>query len=248
MAIAEAIVSDRLRNRSYDRAPSTSCIRISPIVWRQTFDQLLGNCGAVALYRSVVNADSRPRICYDGTFWTQNPIFRAMKWLILISMLLAWQEAAAQQIYKSVDRDGNISYSSEPASDAVSVETVELPPPPGEDEIEQAQQRYLELEARDLDRELERQRQEEENLLRLQIQADLELRRQLADQQPASPVIIEQYPYYEYWGPPYAPPWHRPSGPRHPPSPAPNKLLKSGSPGTPGIDSDRNLYDSRLSK
>ncbi len=161
-------------------------------------------------------------------------------------MLLAWQEAPAQPIYKSIDRNGNISYSSEAATDAVRVEPVELPPPPGEDEIERAQERYLELEARDAERELERERQEQENLRLWQIQTDLELKRQLADQQPASPVIFDQYPYYGYWGTPYPPPWRGPWRPRHPSSP--NKLVKPGFRSAPDIDSDRMSNDSKLAK
>ena len=105
-----------------------------------------------------------------------------MKWLLCVSVLLTTYGVLAQQIYKSIDKDGNVSYSSEPITNAVKVETVAPPPEPSPEEVERAQRRYLELEARDAERENERREQEHEALRRQQIKADTDLRRQLANQ------------------------------------------------------------------
>ena len=68
-----------------------------------------------------------------------------------LACILAWGlmlfntgAAMAQKIYKSLDADGVVSYSSTPPPDAPSdqVETVRVDPPPAEAERTAAQQRY----------------------------------------------------------------------------------------------------------
>ncbi|MGH8550131.1 MAG: DUF4124 domain-containing protein [Methylococcales bacterium] len=154
-----------------------------------------------------------------------------MKWLTLVSILLLSHGIPAQQIYKSVDQNGNVSYSSEPAKAAVQVETIASPPTPSPEEVERAQQRYLELEARDARREEERREQELEILLQRQIRADLELKRQIAiaNRKPANVTVINQNPYYQY---PYfgggvnQPVWHNRTEPKHLPGPQNPELPK----------------------
>lgn len=116
----------------------------------------------------------------------------------MISILLASSAVSAEPIYKSIDRYGNVSYSLEPAMDAVRVKTVELPPTPSEDEIDRGRQRFQALEERDAQREIDRQRQEEADLQRLQILSNLELRRELANREPQYSPIVYQSPYYWY--------------------------------------------------
>ena len=149
-----------------------------------------------------------------------------MKPLALAFVLLFVQSVSAQQIYKSVDKQGNVSYSSEPAKGAVKVETVAPPPAPSRQDVEQAQERYRELEARDAEREASRREQEKEYQRQQQIRADLDLKRQIADQnkrRSPSVIVINRNPWY--WGRPYPPLWrdhHRPgshSMPQNPPVP-----------------------------
>jgi Domain of unknown function (DUF4124) len=128
-----------------------------------------------------------------------------MKLLVSLCCLIAIEGAAAQQIFKSVDQHGNVSYSSEPASGAVEVKIITPPPGPSPEEVERARQRYFELEARDAQREFERRQEEIAELRRQQIQADLELRRQIAEQKPGNVILINENPYY--WSRPYPPRW-----------------------------------------
>ncbi|MGR9105826.1 MAG: DUF4124 domain-containing protein [Gammaproteobacteria bacterium] len=154
-----------------------------------------------------------------------------MKWLILLCGLMIGLQATAQQIYKSIDRDGRISYSSEPEKGAVRVEKVVPLPAPSPEEIESARQRYRELEARDAEREKLRREQELETLRREQILADLELKREIArqssrDRVVSNPSPYPYAPYSYYWGRPYYPsrPGHRPN-PR--PVPVPQEPVPS---------------------
>ena len=61
--------------------------------------------------------------------------------LILAALLiLSTTILSAEEIYKSVDRDGNVSYSSTPAADAVKVETIEPPQEPDPVDVERAEE------------------------------------------------------------------------------------------------------------
>lgn len=140
-----------------------------------------------------------------------------MKWLLWVPFVLATYEVLAQQIYKSIDKNGNVSYSSEPVTNAVEVETVTPPPKPSLEEVEHAQRRYRELEARDSEREKERREQDRDALQRQQIRADRELMRQLTNQKPANVIVINQNPYY--WGRGYRPRWRKPIKPEPRPIP-----------------------------
>lgn len=128
-----------------------------------------------------------------------------MRWLIFVLILFITQGVGAEPIYKSIDKHGNVTYSSKPLKGATEVESVTLPPPPSPEEVERAKQRYLDLEARDAEREVQRQEEEREKLLQRQIQTDLELKRELASRKPPKVYIINQNPYY--WGRPFHPAW-----------------------------------------
>lgn len=67
---------------------------------------------------------------------------------VALALLLAVPAAAEPPIFKSIDAQGNVTYSSTPPSDDVQqVETVELPPGPTAEEQAEAQRQARELEA-----------------------------------------------------------------------------------------------------
>lgn len=128
-----------------------------------------------------------------------------MKCLQFVFVLLVTPAVSAQQIYKSVDHNGHVSYSSFPGKGAMKVETVAPPPPPDPLEVERAQQRLREWEASNAEREIAQREQERENLRQKQIREDLQLKRRIAKQKPTNIAGIDQNPYSYYWGAPYQP-------------------------------------------
>ena len=134
---------------------------------------------------------------------------------LLLALLLP--TAYADSIYKSVDREGNVTYSSTPPA-GVKAQKVELPPPPTEDETRQATERIKQQ--AELASEMERSRLEQE--AREQARADEEARQREAQK----PIVIEKPVYVPQ--PVYYPPVPtRPRPPRPPmppvkPRPLPN--------------------------
>lgn len=63
-------------------------------------------------------------------------------WLVLTGVHVG---ADAQQVYRSVDPQGNVIYSDEPPADAAQTQSIELPPGPTEEQVKQAQQRTREI-------------------------------------------------------------------------------------------------------
>jgi hypothetical protein len=63
-----------------------------------------------------------------------------MKLYIPFSLLILPFSVNAQQMYKSVDERGNVSYSSTPSSQAVEVKEVAPPPPVTDEQIRHSQQ------------------------------------------------------------------------------------------------------------
>jgi len=134
---------------------------------------------------------------------------------LLLALLLP--TAYADLIYKSVDSEGNVTYSSTPPA-GVKAQKVELPPPPTEDETRQATERIKQQ--AELASEMERSRLEQE--AREQARADEEARQREAQK----PIVIEKPVYVPQ--PVYYPPVPtRPRPPRPPlppvkPRPLPN--------------------------
>ncbi len=62
--------------------------------------------------------------------------------LILSVCLLTSAHLAADSVYKSIDEDGKVTYTSTPSANNSDVVKVKLLPPPSEKEIKQAQQRH----------------------------------------------------------------------------------------------------------
>jgi hypothetical protein len=142
--------------------------------------------------------------------------------LCLAAGLLAAAHAAAQQpVYKSIDADGHVTYSSTPPPGAAHAEAVELPPPPAPTEIEAAQQRAQALQERG--EQAYRQRAERAGQLAQERPAarEEEARRQAAE----SPPEVYSDGGYGWAGPVYPgylPPHVRPPWPERPFPPPPN--------------------------
>ena len=64
-----------------------------------------------------------------------------MKFYIHFFLLILPFSVNAQQMYKSIDERGNVSYSSTPSSQAVEVKEVAPPPPVSNEQIRRSQQR-----------------------------------------------------------------------------------------------------------
>lgn len=67
------------------------------------------------------------------------PLNRA---LFLVVSLLPGSVISANTIYKSVDKDGKISYSSSPTEDHQEVSRINILPPPSEADVKSAQERH----------------------------------------------------------------------------------------------------------
>ena len=117
----------------------------------------------------------------------------------LLLAALASAPSVADELYKSVDSAGNVTYSSTPPQ-GVKVEKVEVAPPPSEAEILAAEERLKKNAAQA--EELEAERREKEAV---QAEREAEAARQRAAQQPVQPVVIETPVYVPqpvYYPPP----------------------------------------------
>ena len=65
--------------------------------------------------------------------------------LLLLTLLAG--TAAAEQIYRSVDAEGNVTFSSTPPADAAAVEAVSVPPGPSAEQQQEARERMQRQEA-----------------------------------------------------------------------------------------------------
>mgnify|MGYP001546690587 FL=1 len=66
--------------------------------------------------------------------------------LMLICLLAVSGSLTAQQVYRSVDEQGNVSYSGEPPANAQAVETISVDPGPSADQRREAEKRASEME------------------------------------------------------------------------------------------------------
>jgi len=135
--------------------------------------------------------------------------------MLLAISALAAAPVAAGTIYKSVDRDGNVTYAAQPLPSAVKVEPLVPAEPPSEEQVRQAQEQADAIEALN-------QRREKERKDRAKEEAE---RRAAAGQ-----TIIVERPYMVpvpsggwWWGVPPLPPERpiRPPGPHPTPPPPP---------------------------
>lgn len=168
------------------------------------------------------------------------------RFAVIASLLsaLTLNTAVAQPVYKSVDRDGNISYSDEPPKDGIGSE-VEIAPGPSEEQVKQAQERGREFQASVDKMVAERQREEalqlEKRRLREQQQRDRETEERLArlEEQAARDRYRSWGAYYPIR--PYPPLWGgKPDHPEHPiAKPLPGLPPVTGLDGTPLFKSHR---------
>lgn len=85
----------------------------------------------------------------------------------LIFVVLHSHGLNGDQIYKTVDEDGNVTYTTEPPEESVSSQSIDLLPEPDEADIQAAQQRQAqlqqELEAAEQQRQEQAQAQQQDN-------------------------------------------------------------------------------------
>ena len=133
--------------------------------------------------------------------------------------LMLTQHAYATRIYKSVDANGNVTYSSRPPSDAVTIEKITLtrdydvtPDTDTLANIDAIKQTADKLEQERMQREKKRK----------EAQAEAEKQAKKQTNTPPETVIryYPVYPFYYYPGKPY-PPRPHPHRPRPPHSPIP---------------------------
>jgi hypothetical protein len=139
-----------------------------------------------------------------------------MRALLGLVLLLA-ATAAAEPIYKSVDRAGRVSYSSEPPADAELTTLFTPTPPPSEEQVREAQEQHEMFEEYNAQRARERKEQAEE-AMRQRAAAGLTV--------VIAPPYIVPVPERLWWGVPILPPAHRLRPPRpdrpHKPVPPPH--------------------------
>jgi hypothetical protein len=139
-------------------------------------------------------------------------------------LLIAAHAAAQQTVYKSIDANGNVTYSSTPPPDAARAEAIELTPSPAPTEIEAAQQRAQALQ--ELGDQASSEREERSAQLAEARQA---AREEAARQQPAEPPSQAAsyggygwgFPIYPGYQPGYLRPGVRPPWPERPAPPPP---------------------------
>ncbi len=107
----------------------------------------------------------------------------------------------ADTVYRSVDADGRVSYSSTPPPAAADVRQVELPPPPSAAEVDAAKEREKAL--GDLATQLEQSRKDREAAAEAARQAS-------APESAAAQPLPPPPPPDEYWGWSRVPPFPRP--------------------------------------
>lgn len=142
--------------------------------------------------------------------------------LFSVALPIAVAPASADTIYKHVDEQGNVTYSSAPPKGGGKVKKLDVPDKPSAEEVAAAR-RQLEEEKRQLEAyDAERRRQEAE---RARLEQERATREHTASQAAPAAVAADDVPvYFPAWGyrPPLRPvnPWPLPEPPAAPPPPA----------------------------
>jgi len=137
--------------------------------------------------------------------------------LCLSAVLLFPSWVQSETIYKSTDSQGNVSYSSEPGTNAVKVESMAPDPAPDEEDVQRAEQAMADYEKEELE-----DRKKAFELRKLRLKAEAEQARDRANRRASQPQYIP-YPvpvwgggyYGDYYPPIYEP--TRPIFPSHSP-------------------------------
>lgn len=134
---------------------------------------------------------------------------------VFASAALAFCTTAPAQIYKYVDEEGNVTYSSSLPIGAKEVDQISVEEGPPPDAVEAAQERFKRLRESADQMEAERKQREAEYAKKREEQ-------QAASEEVPAPIIIEQPRYYyPYPSRPIARPPQRPRPPDLPSRPAP---------------------------
>lgn len=138
--------------------------------------------------------------------------------LPLLPVLLAAGTAAADTIYRWVDANGKVTFSSTPPPEGKQAEVVDLPPPPSPESVEAQREReraIAELGGQLQQRRLDREAQQVE---------EQRAARERAATEPPLPSAFEEPPDYFYgsgWNGGWIPPRPRPPRPPWPERPVP---------------------------
>ena len=143
-------------------------------------------------------------------------------WVLLMAALLPTGTFAADMLYKSVDDQGRVTYSSHPPEDAVETKGVQVAPGPSAQAAEEARERAsaMEQEAQAQYEELmERRRQEAE----VRKEAERErVAKETAERQRRIDESLQRLSNERHYLRPYPHDWHwpyRPHPPMYPPLP-----------------------------
>lgn len=134
--------------------------------------------------------------------------------LALLLAAIACHAAHADQLYKWVDSEGRVTYSSSPPPAGARAQPVAEPPKPSREEVEQTEARLKR--EREAARELEQQRLEQEAAQR---EREAEEARRRAQETP--PTVVIEKPVYVPQPMPYPPVMAPPPRPAPPPQPIP---------------------------
>lgn len=175
------------------------------------------------LYFGEVNPDffsSIHTILYSMNSLIQNLSLPLLLYTVVLQLA---PFAEATPIYKSTDAEGNVTYSSKPPGDAVTIEKITLTP---DYDVTPSADNTVNIEAiKQTADQLEKERkQREKERKEAQQQAEAESRQQSNTQPETVIQYYPVYPFYYYPGRPY--PWRpHPPKPRpphsHPPKPGP---------------------------
>lgn len=119
---------------------------------------------------------------------------------ILVLFFLCVTALQAEKVYKSIDENGRVSYSSTPPDDNQSAEKIDIAPPPSDAEIQAAKQRHEKnLEAAETMDTTRKKRNEitaEENRIKSERQKQMQKQTQQKEQSnsPAYPYYYPRYP------------------------------------------------------
>ena len=132
-------------------------------------------------------------------------------WLLLLPGVTTAQNSGEPGIYKSIDKNGKVTYSTTPPENTEKSNRVNIPPPPSEKEIRAAQKRQKEIkkaaETLDVSRKKREAKIAEENRLKREKQKQLQLQRQAEKNNENE----DSYPYIPLRRPgSILPPPHRP--------------------------------------
>lgn len=163
--------------------------------------------------------------------------------VILTLVLSALALAESPVIYKSVDEQGRVTYSSEPVQGAVKVEEVQTTPAPPVQETDNARDRTESM--MDMANELEQGRLQKEKLRTEQQLQQQRLAQQQAQLEQQQKLLEEMQQYNNGWaggvywpyppaGKPFPRPPHKPRPPRPKPKPLPEPSVSQPRPFTPG--------------